>query len=194
MTATTVQDDQQSHPRPDPLRHYLHYQHSRRKTKTEGSPYAGGSSFMERVSEAVASGMGTVAFLVVSSVIIIGWVLVNHVIPFLDDSWHGLLKGKGFDPAPFILLNLLFSAVAFYTGALVIIAQKAQTRTDQANEEAGARHREELAQSQAELLQRNTDLTVQIHAIAEQLSALTEQVHAATCGPQSAAASAPSAG
>jgi hypothetical protein len=34
--------------------------------------------------------------------------------------------------------------VAFYTGALVIIAQKAQTRTDQANEEAAAKHREEL--------------------------------------------------
>jgi uncharacterized membrane protein len=184
MTATTVPDEQQSQPRADPLRHYLHYQHAKRKSKDDGSPYAGGSSFMERVSEAVASGMGTVAFLVISSAIIVGWVLVNHVVGFLDDSWHGLLKGKGFDPAPFILLNLVFSAVAFYTGALVIIAQKAQTRTDQANEEAGAKHREELAQSQADLLQRNTDLTVQIHAIAEQLSALTEQVHAATCGPR----------
>ena len=76
--------------------------------------------------------MGTVAFLVISSVIILGWVLVNHVVQFLDSSWHGLLNGKGFDPAPFILLNLVFSAVAFYTGALVIIAQKAQTRTDRA--------------------------------------------------------------
>ena len=48
-------------------------------------------------------------------------------------------------------------------GALVIIAQKAQTRTDQANEEAAAKHREELGQYQTELLQRNTDLTQQIH-------------------------------
>ena len=67
-------------------------------------------------------------------------------------------------------------------GALVIIAQKAQTRTDQANEEAGAKHREELAQNQADLLRRNTDLTEEIHSISEQLKALTEQVHAATCG------------
>jgi uncharacterized membrane protein len=180
MTATMVPEQQRS--LKDPLRHYLHYQHGKDRSKDAGSPYAGGSSFMERVSEAVASGMGTVAFLVISSAIILGWVLVNHVVAFLDDSWHGLLNGKGFDPAPFILLNLVFSAVAFYTGALVIIAQKAQTRTDRANEEAGAKHREELAQSQAELLQRNTDLTEQIHAMAEQLSALTEQVHAATCG------------
>jgi uncharacterized membrane protein len=179
MTATTAPAQQQGSEK-DPMRFHLHYQHG--KGKSGDSPYAGGSSFMERVSEAVASGMGTVAFLVISSAIIVGWVLVNHVIQFLESSWHGLLNGKGFDPAPFILLNLVFSAVAFYTGALVIIAQKAQTRTDQANEEAGAKHREALAQNQADLLQRNTDLTEEIHSMAEQLRALTEQVHTTICG------------
>jgi uncharacterized membrane protein len=189
MTATTapVQQQQQRSGK-DPMRFHLHYQQVKGEGKAGGSPYAGGSSFMERVSEAVASGMGTVAFLVVSSAIILGWVLVNHVTQFLDASWHGLLNGKGFDPAPFILLNLLFSAVAFYTGALVIIAQKAQTRTDQANEEAAAKHREDLAQYQTDLLQKNTDLTEQIHSLAEQLSALTKEVHAATCGRPSPAA------
>lgn len=163
----------------DPLRHHKHYQ------EDNSSPYAGGSSFMERVSESVASGMGTVGFLLVSSGVIIAWVLSNHVIHFLRTSWHGLLNGTGFDPAPFILLNLVFSAVAFYTGALVIIAQKAQTRTDKANEEAAARHRDELAQFQSDLLQRNTDLTEQIHNLTEKLHELTEQVHAATClGPK----------
>src|ERR1039457_4026886 len=169
---------EQQRPERDPLRHHLHYQHAKRG----GSPYAGGSSFMERVSEAVASGMGTVAFLIASSTVILAWVLLNHVITFLGSSWTGLLNGKGFDPAPFILLNLVFSAVAFYTGALVIIAQKAQTRTDHANEVAGAKHREELAQNQIDLLQKNTDLTEQIHALTEQMTTLTEQVHAATCG------------
>ena len=167
----------------DPMRHHKHYIDSRHGT----SPYAGGSSFMERVSEAVASGMGTVGFVVVSSVIIIGWVLSNHVVHFLSTSWTGLLNGKGFDPAPFILLNLVFSAVAFYTGALVIIAQKAQTRTDQANEKASATHRDELSQAQTALLQQNTDLTQQIHDLAQQLKGLTEQVHAATCRPASSA-------
>ena len=113
---------------------------------------------------------------------IIGWVLANHVVHFLSRRSTGLLNGKGFDPAPFILLNLIFSAVAFYTGALVIIAQKAQTTTDKANEEAAARHRDELSKFQTDLLQRNTDLTEQIHTLAEKLRGLTEQVHAATCG------------
>src|SRR5437660_5117719 len=164
----------------NPLRHHQHYA----QTGAHPSPYAGGSSFMERVSEAVASSMGTVGFLLVSSAAIIAWVLTNHVFHFLSNSWHGLLNGNGFDPAPFILLNLVFSAVAFYTGALVIIAQKAQTRTDKANEEAAAKHREELGQFQTELLEKNTDLTEQIHALTQKMNTLTEQVHRATCeGP-----------
>jgi uncharacterized membrane protein len=138
---------------------------------------------MERVAEKVASGMGTVGFLVASSTVILLWVFSNHVVKFLSNSWHGLLHGAGFDPAPFILLNLVFSAVAFYTGALVIIAQKAQTRTDKANEEASAKHRDELSQLHTELLQKNTELTEQIHALTEKLSALTEEVHTATCMP-----------
>jgi uncharacterized membrane protein len=161
----------------DPLRHHKHYQDS----KQGSSPYAGGSSFMERVSEKVASGMGTVAFLLASSTIILAWVLANHVVHFLSNSWTGLLNGSGFDPAPFILLNLVFSAVAFYTGALVIIAQKAQTRTDKANEEAAAKHRDELANFQSGLLEKNTDLTEQIHTLTAKMSELTQEVHNATC-------------
>ena len=186
-TTTTVPDQQQQRPTMDPMRFHLHYQHARGKRR--GSPYAGGSSFMERFSEAVASGMGTVAFLVVSSALILAWVLSNHLITFLHDSWTGLLNGKGFDPAPFILLNLVFSAVAFYTGALVIIAQKAQTRTDKANEEAAAKHRDELAQVQADLLTRNTDLTEQIHTLSQKMSTLTEEVHQATCSGDASPAS-----
>jgi uncharacterized membrane protein len=141
---------------------------------------------MERVSEGVASGMGTVGFLVVSSAVILAWVLTNHVVGFLGNSWKGLLHGQGFDPAPFILLNLVFSAVAFYTGALVIIAQKAQTRTDKANEEAAAKHRDELSQAQSDLLARNTELTEQIHTLTEKLTQVTEEVHRATCRGTSA--------
>jgi uncharacterized membrane protein len=184
MAATEVQQQPQGPIKLDPLRHYAHYA----KGKQSSSPYAGGSSFMERVSEAVASGMGTVGFLLVSSGVIIAWVLSNHVIHFLSNSWTGLLNGKGFDPAPFILLNLVFSAVAFYTGALVIIAQKAQTRTDKANEEAAAKHRDELAQFQTDLLQKNTDLTEQIHTLSQKLSTLTEEVHEATCKRRAAGA------
>ena len=161
----------------DPLRHYEHY----RAAKKGGSPYAGGSSFMERMSEKVASGMGTVAFLIVSSCLIVAWVLSNGAIHYVSTTITAIVHGNKFDPEPWILLNLIFSAVAFYTGALVIIAQKAQTRTDKANEEASAKHRDELSTYQNDLLQKNTDLTEQIHKMAETLNTLTQEVHAATC-------------
>ena len=72
----------------DPMRHHTHYQDGE-----NGSPYAGGSSFMERVSEGVASGMGTVAFLLISSAVILAWVGSNHVIHFLSNSWTGRRSG-----------------------------------------------------------------------------------------------------
>jgi uncharacterized membrane protein len=165
----------------DPLRYHAHYQDS------SDSPYAGGSSFMERVAERVASGMGTVQFVVIGSLIILGWVFANGAVHYVTGTVKALEHGHQFDPEPWILLNLIFSGVAFYTGALVIIAQKAQTRTDKANEEAAAKHRDELADFQAKLLQHNTDVTVQIHSLAEKLHVLTEEVHRATClgGPAS---------
>jgi uncharacterized membrane protein len=176
MEAKVSEESRTDRPKRDPLRHHAHYQGA-----GDGSPYAGGSSFMERMSEKVASGMGTVPFLIVSMVLILGWVFANGAAHYIHSTVNAVGHGKQFDPEPWILLNLIFSAVAFFTGALVIIAQKAQTRTDKANEEAAAKHRDELAQAQTDLLQQNTDLTKKIHELAEQLRALTEEVHAATC-------------
>ena len=173
----TTAPEQHDQSRTDPLRHYKHYQGG----DDGGSSYAGGSSFMERVAEKVASGMGTVAFIVIATALILVWVFANGAAHYVSMTVTNIGKGKQFDPEPWILLNLVFSAVAFFTGALVIIAQKAQTRTDKANEVAAAKHRDELAQFQTDLLQKNTDLTEQIHALTQQLGVLTEQVHAATC-------------
>jgi uncharacterized membrane protein len=174
--ATTVPEHQEQ--QLDPLRHHQHY------SKSSKSPYAGGSSFMERMSEKVASGMGTVTFIIISSGLILAWVFSNGAIHYISTTITNIGNGKQFDPEPWILLNLIFSAVAFYTGALVIIAQKAQTRTDKANEEASARHRDELSKHESDLLQQNTELTEQVHDLAEKVHTLIEQVHAVTCtGP-----------
>ena len=170
--------DQHHNPaKTDPLRHHVHYQQGGKNP----SPYAGGSSFMERMAEWVASAMGTVQFVLIGSLIILGWVFINGAVKYLESTGKAIARGGEFDPEPWILLNLIFSGVAFYTGALVIIAQKAQTRTDKANEEAAAKHRDELAQFQSDLLTKNTDLTEQIHTLSQKMSTLTEEVHQATC-------------
>jgi uncharacterized membrane protein len=150
---------------PDPLRYH-------RSHRDRG---AFGEGVVPRVAEKVADAMGTVQFVLVSTVVILTWVVVNHVVGFLSHSWNGLLHGRGFDPAPFILLNLVFSAVAYYSASMVMIAQKTQAKLDLAREEADAKHREELAQTQVKLINQNTALTEQVHK-------LTEQVHAALTG------------
>jgi Protein of unknown function (DUF1003) len=63
--------------------------------------------------------------------------VTNGAVQYISSTITNIGDGKQFDPEPWILLNLIFSAVAFYTGALVIIAQKAQTRTDKAKRGGG---------------------------------------------------------
>ena len=149
----------------DPLRHH----------RAHRSKNAFGEGLVPRLAEKIADAMGTVQFVVASTLVILAWVLVNDVLGFLQSSWTGLLDGKGFDPAPFILLNLVFSAVAYYSASMVMIAQKTQSRRDAAREEADARHREELAQNQADLIRANTTLTEEIHR-------LTLEIHARDVG------------
>jgi uncharacterized membrane protein len=131
-----------------------------------------GEGLVPRMAEKVADTMGTVQFVMVSTVVIVAWVLVNHVVHFLSHSWDGLLHGRGFDPAPFILLNLVFSAVAYYSASMVMIAQKTQAKRDLAREEADAKHREELAGTQSALIRQNTELTEQVHRLTKEVHAL----------------------
>ena len=139
----------------DPLRHH-------RGHRDKG---AFGEGWVPRVAERVADAMGTVQFVIASTVIITAWVIVNDVVSFLTKSWTGLLNGRGFDPAPFILLNLVFSAVAYYSASMVMIAQKTQARRDQAREAADAAHREELAARQMSLLEQNLALTADVQRL-----------------------------
>ena len=139
----------------DPLRHH-------RGHRDKG---AFGEGWVPRVAERVADAMGTVQFVIASTVIITAWVIVNDVVSFLTKSWTGLLNGQGFDPAPFILLNLVFSAVAYYSASMVMIAQKTQARRDQTREAADAAHREELAARQMSLLEQNLALTADVQRL-----------------------------
>jgi uncharacterized membrane protein len=170
---------QERPPANDPLRHHV----AAHDAFGSAGENTFGDSFQQRVADKVASGMGTVQFVVAGTLVILGWVLINGAIPYVEHTFKELAKGGEFDAEPWILLNLIFSGVAFYTGSLVIIAAKAEAKKNAAREVADAQHREELADSQLKLLQKNTDLTEQIHTLSEKLGKLTEEVHAATCRP-----------
>lgn len=78
----------------------------------------------ERVADAVAATVGSWPFILVQSSVLAVWVLANAL---LIRDWLG---GRPFDPYPFILLNLVLSFQAAYTGPFVLMSQNRQTAKD----------------------------------------------------------------
>lgn len=71
------------------------------------------------MSESVARFFGTSRFLVLQTVIVIIWIILNLVAASV--RW---------DPYPFILLNLAFSTQAAYAAPFILLAQNRQANRD----------------------------------------------------------------
>lgn len=91
------------------------------------------ASFGDRLADRVASGMGSWAFIMVQTGIILVWIMFNAFIAI------SLLHGHPFDPYPFILLNLLFSTQAAYAAPILQLASNRQSEHDRARAEADFR-------------------------------------------------------
>ncbi|MVU81898.1 DUF1003 domain-containing protein [Nocardia sp. ET3-3] len=74
---------------------------------------------MARTSENIARFLGTGRYLVIQTVIVVVWILLN--VFALRLQW---------DPYPFILLNLAFSTQAAYAAPLILLAQNRQDNRD----------------------------------------------------------------
>ena len=81
-------------------------------------------SFGQRAADLVANTVGSWKFIIIQSTLIIAWITYN------------LATGKAFDPYPFILLNLMLSFQAAYTGPLVMMSQNRQAEIDRRKAEA----------------------------------------------------------
>ena len=75
-------------------------------------------------SEAIARTLGTARFLVIQTVVVAAWILLNVI------GWLGK-----WDPYPFILLNLAFSTQAAYAAPLILLAQNRQADRDRIQQE-----------------------------------------------------------
>jgi uncharacterized membrane protein len=85
-------------------------------------------TFGERLADSVAQGMGSWAFIVVQSMIVIVWMSLN--VFALINHW---------DPYPFILLNLVFSTQAAYAAPIIMMSQNRSSERDR--EHAAADYR-----------------------------------------------------
>ncbi|MGH2678847.1 MAG: DUF1003 domain-containing protein [Actinomycetota bacterium] len=81
-------------------------------------------SFGERVADGVAASVGSWPFIIVQTTLLALWIVANTI---LIGRW---ISGEPFDPYPFILLNLVLSFQAAYTGPVVMMSQNRQAAKD----------------------------------------------------------------
>ncbi|MDT5146609.1 MAG: hypothetical protein QOC58_1254 [Mycobacterium sp.] len=72
-----------------------------------------------QVTESIARFFGTGRYLLIQTILVVGWILLNVFAVTL--RW---------DPYPFILLNLAFSTQAAYAAPLILLAQNHQENRD----------------------------------------------------------------
>jgi uncharacterized membrane protein len=139
-------------------------------------------------AERFARFFGTPTYLVVQTLVVAVWILVNVI---------GLTY---FDVYPFILLNLAFSLQAAYAAPLILLAQTRQADRDKVHADADAQHREALAQASferqdlatqqaaqvLELLEQNTRLTQMTQELAGRIKELTDAIHRRVVTPEGA--------
>ena len=89
-------------------------------TQTEGLNVATDYSYGQRLADKVASFGGSWRFIILFGIFIIIWMVINIV----------LLLNKGFDPYPFILLNLILSCLAALQAPVIMMSQNRQEEKD----------------------------------------------------------------
>lgn len=82
----------------------------------------------QRVADRVAVSVGSWPFIIVQSVLLCVWMGFNVYLAVMEHTQPGFLKA--WDPYPFILLNLVLSFQAAYTGPVVMMSQNRQAEKD----------------------------------------------------------------
>ena len=89
------------------------------ENKTWHQKHKDSLSFGDRLADKVANGMGSWAFIIWQSIIVVMWMILN-VVGFIQ-HW---------DVYPFILLNLIFSTQAAYAAPIIMMSQNRQNQRD----------------------------------------------------------------
>jgi uncharacterized membrane protein len=105
--------------------------------------------FGQRLADKVANGMGSWRFIIIQSLIVILWMVLN-IVAFVQ-HW---------DPYPYILLNLLFSTQAAYAAPIIMMAQNRQSERDRAQADADYKTNCEAKVEIEELLQKLNSIEI----------------------------------
>ncbi|MCW3124218.1 MAG: hypothetical protein JWQ38_3710 [Flavipsychrobacter sp.] len=123
--------------------------------------------FGQRLADGVANGMGSWAFIIIQSILVVLWMGLN----IAGFCYH-------WDVYPFILLNLLFSTQAAYAAPIIMMAQNRQSERDRM--QAQADYQTNLdAKLEIEALQKklNTIETEKLAKIIRMLEEMKQSIH-----------------
>ena len=112
------------------------------------------ATFGEMLADKIAAGIGSWTFLIIQTCAVLMWLTLN-IIGFM----------RHWDPFPFILLNLLFSVQAAYTGPVLLLAGNRQSQKDRLTLEHAAYEADKADEQNVEILraiERNTEVTLSI--------------------------------
>ncbi len=178
--ATTETEERTSHP--DGAKHDLfQFKLGRRKSvHPVNLVHHDEATIGERLADKVAAGIGSWAFLIVQTIAVILWLLVNSYWLYLN------LTKQAPDPYPFILLNLLFSVQAAYTGPVLLLAGNRQAQKDRLTLEHAAAEADKADHQNQEILlgiaktaEQNQQILIEIQKTSERSSQILSEIQAA---------------
>ena len=104
------------------------YKHSGHVIKNINQEFRSQLSLGQRVADWLAKGVGSWPFIIYQSILIIIWMAINSYLVYMGVNDSDFFKS--WDPYPFILLNLVLSFQAAYTGPVVMMSQNRQNEKD----------------------------------------------------------------
>jgi uncharacterized membrane protein len=115
-------------PSPIPAGPAAEYRHEHPPVRNVNDVVAQASTLGQRVADKVAVSVGSWPFIIIQSILLCFWMGFNVYLVVMEHAHPGFLKA--WDPYPFILLNLVLSFQAAYTGPVVMMSQNRQTEKD----------------------------------------------------------------
>ena len=104
------------------------YKHGGHVIKNINQEYQQQTTTGQRVADRLAKVVGSWPFIIYQSILIIVWMGVNSYLVYMAASDSNYFQS--WDPYPFILLNLVLSFQAAYTGPVVMMSQNRQNEKD----------------------------------------------------------------
>lgn len=141
------------------------YKHDHAPVRNAHALYREKMRLGQRVAEIVTAVVGGWPFILVQTALLALWIAFNV---YLALHW----REKAFDPYPFILLNLVLSFQAAYTGPIVMMSQNRQNQKDryaaEVDFECNVKAEEEIRVIMDHLVHQDTLLATQDEVLARQ--------------------------